>query len=145
MDLEELRTFLAHPRHDGWRVPGLEAVRADHMSIAVRLQVGANLLNYGRTLHGGAAATLVDSVGSIAIVSADPAGRFGVSVDLNITWLAPAPEGEWIQVEATVLKTGRNLAFVAVDIRREADHVLVAQGRMTKSLGSPTAAGVVAR
>ncbi|HEY1737834.1 MAG TPA: PaaI family thioesterase [Acidimicrobiia bacterium] len=137
MDFEDLETFLANPRHDGWRVPGLEAVQAEEGHVVVRVEVGPNLLNYGKTLHGGAAATLVDMVGSIAIVTADRHGRFGVSTDLNVTWLAPAPLGEWVTVEATVLKTGRTMAFVAVDIRRESDGVLAVQGRMTKALGPP--------
>ena len=36
-----------------------------------------------------------------------------------------------VLAEATVLKIGKTLAFVSVDIRREHDRVLVAQGRMT--------------
>ena len=46
-------------------------------------------------------------------------------------------EGEFVVVEATVLKSGRTLAFVSVDLRRESDGVLAAQGRMTKVLGPP--------
>ena len=136
MDLADLKEFLAHPRHDGWRVPGVEAVSVEGARLVVRLQVTPELRNYGGTLHGGAAATLVDNVGSLAIVAADRDGRFGVSTDLNVSWLAPIPVGEWITVEATVLKSGRNLAFVSVDIRRESDGVLAVQGRMTKSLGT---------
>jgi acyl-coenzyme A thioesterase 13 len=39
-----------------------------------------------------------------------------------------------VLAEAAVLKSGRTLAFVQVDVRRESDGVLVAQGRMTKFL-----------
>ncbi|MDP9118591.1 MAG: PaaI family thioesterase [Actinomycetota bacterium] len=134
MDLEDLRTFLAHPRHDGWRVPGLEAVRVGDGHLVVRVEVEPGLLNYSGSLHGGAAATLVDVVGSLAIVAVDRDNRFGVSTDLNLTWLAPIPVGEWVEVDATVLKCGRTLAFVSVDLRRESDGVLGAQGRMTKKL-----------
>jgi acyl-coenzyme A thioesterase PaaI-like protein len=45
------------------------------------------------------------------------------------------PLGDFAVVEAKVLKTGRSLAFVGVDIRRAADDTLCVQGRMTKSLG----------
>ena len=83
-------------------------------------------------MHGGAAATLVDIVGSIALVTGDRDGRFGVSTDLNVTWLAPAPLGAWVQVEAQVLKVGKTMGYVAVDIRRESDGALAVQGRMTK-------------
>ncbi|EAU61715.1 PaaI family thioesterase, partial [Stigmatella aurantiaca] len=60
--------------------------------------------------------------------------RPGVSTDLNVSWFSPAPGDSTVLVEATVLKSGRTLAFVQVDIRREKDGVLVAQGRMTKFL-----------
>jgi acyl-coenzyme A thioesterase 13 len=83
---------------------------------------------------------LVDVVGTIAIMTADRDHRPGVSTDLNISWFAPVPKGEHVLVEATVLKTGRTLAFVCVDLRRESDNVLAAQGRMTKALGSPAPA-----
>ena len=136
MDFEGLQTFLANPRHDGWRVPGLEAVSVEPGHVVLRLEVTPNLRNFGGTLHGGAAATLVDVVGSIAIITADPDGRFGVSTDLNLSWLAPAPVGESILIDATVLKTGRTLAFVSVDLRREFDGALLVQGRMTKALGT---------
>lgn len=135
MDLDDLARFLENPRHEGWRVPGLEAVRVQPGQVVVRVEVTENLLNFGKTLHGGAAATLVDVVGSIAIITADRDGRFGVSTDLNVTWLAPAHLGEWIQVEACVLKSGRTMSYVAVEIRRESDDVLCVQGRMTKHLG----------
>jgi acyl-coenzyme A thioesterase 13 len=135
MDFDDLKRFLENPRHDGWRVPGLEAVHAEQGHVVVRLEVTDNLLNFGKTLHGGAAATLVDVVGSIAIITADRHGRFGVSTDLNVTWLAPAPLGEWVQIEARVLKSGRTMSYVAVEIRRESDDVLCVQGRMTKHLG----------
>ena len=41
----------------------------------------------------------------------------------------------FVLAEATVLKTGRTLAYVSVDVKREQDGVLVAQGRMTKFMG----------
>jgi acyl-coenzyme A thioesterase 13 len=139
MDLEDLKRFLANPRHDGWRVHGLEAVSADPGHIVLRLEVGPAMLNYNRTLHGGAAATLIDVVGSIAIITADRHGRSGVSTDLNVSWIAPAPLGDIILIDATVLKVGRNLGFVAVDLRRESDGALLVQGRMTKALeAAPT-------
>jgi acyl-coenzyme A thioesterase 13 len=136
MDLADLKEFLAHPRHDGWRVPGAEAVSLDGNHLVVRLEVTKELRNFGGTLHGGAAATLIDSIGSLAIFAADRDGRFGVSTDMNVSWLAPVPVGEWVTVDATVLRSGRNLAFVSVEIRRESDGVLAVQGRMTKSLST---------
>ena len=138
MNLDELRAALAHRREWGWTVPGLEAIAVEEGRVVVRVEVTLDHVNVAKTLHGGAAATLVDIVGTLAIINADRDNRFGVSTDLNVTWLAPIAMGDAAIVDARVLKAGRSLAFVTVDIRRESDDVLCVQGRMTKSMGSPS-------
>jgi acyl-coenzyme A thioesterase 13 len=101
----------------------------------VGLTVGQEVQNLGGTLHGGAIATLVDDAGTIAIMTADREGRPGVTTDLNVSYFAPAPGGSVVHADAEVLKIGKTLAFVTVDVKRAADGVLVAQGRMTKFQG----------
>jgi acyl-coenzyme A thioesterase 13 len=114
---------------------GLEILTLKEGRAVVRIAVAAPVANAAGNLHGGAIATLVDDVGTLAIVSSDKQQRPGVTTDLNVSFLAPGRPGEQILVEATLLKLGRSLAFVSVELRREADGVLVAQGRMTKMLG----------
>ena len=140
MELDELSSALdTRSERGGWFVPGLTAVSVEPGHVVARVEVGDALVNMAQTLHGGAAATLVDVVGTIAIASLDQHHRVGVSTDLNVSWFAPAMLGETVRCDATVLKTGRTLAFVQVDLRRESDDVLVVQGRMTKVLGpAPT-------
>ncbi len=92
--------------------------------------------NLNGFLHGGATAALVDHVGTVAIITADREARPGVTTDLNVTYLAPAPTGGKVIAEATVLKIGKIMAYVTVDVRRAADGVLVAQGRMSKFQGA---------
>jgi acyl-coenzyme A thioesterase 13 len=133
--VDDLRQVLAARREWGWTVPGLEAVSVDENRVVVRVPVTRDLVNTAEKLHGGAAATLVDVVGTLAIINTDRDDRFGVSTDLNVSWFAPIALDDAALVEATVLKAGRTLAFVSVDIRRESDGLLCVQGRMTKSLG----------
>jgi acyl-coenzyme A thioesterase 13 len=111
----------------------MELLEVHDGRVRVRLPVGDGLKNLGGKMHGGALATLVDDVGTVAIISRDRDSRAGVSTDLNVSFFAPG-EGAVI-AEAQVLKHGRTLSFVTVDVRRESDGVLVAQGRMTKHLG----------
>lgn len=111
-----------------------------HVSFAngkaiVELDIGPSVQNMGGFLHGGAIATMVDDAGTLAIITADRDNRPGVTTDLNVSYFAPAPGGSTVVADATVLKIGKTLAFVTVDIRRKADGVLVAQGRMTKFQG----------
>lgn len=114
---------------------GLEVLEVEGGKARARIPVSEAVQNPLGALHGGAVATLVDVVGTLAIMSADRDQRPGVSTDLNVSWCSPAPGGATVLVEATVLKSGRTLAFVQVDLRRENDGVLVAQGRMTKFMG----------
>jgi len=98
----------------------------------VELEVTPKVENPNAMLHGGAIATLIDHAGTVAIFSSDRQGRPGVTTDLTVTYLAPAPHGTTVVADALVLKNGKTLAFVTVDVRRKGDGVLVAQGRMTK-------------
>ena len=114
---------------------GFEQVSAGEGKARVRLVVSENLANVHGSLHGGAIATLVDHAGTLAIMSADRQGRPGVTTDLNVSYFVGAPIGVAVVADALVLKIGKTLAFVTVDVKREADGGLLAQGRMTKFQG----------
>jgi acyl-coenzyme A thioesterase 13 len=133
--LDELRELLRNRRDYGWMAPRFVPVSAADGHVVVHVQVMIDHVNVAKNLHGGAGATLVDVVGTLAIIGADRHHRYGVSTDLNVSWLAPVPLGETAIVDARVLKIGRSLAFVEVEIRRASDDVLCLQGRLTKSLG----------
>jgi acyl-coenzyme A thioesterase 13 len=94
--------------------------------------VAPSVQNISGNLHGGATASLVDHVGTLAIITADQEARPGVTTDLNVTYFAPAPAGSTVIADAQVLKCGKTMAYVTVDVRRAHDGVLIAQGRMTK-------------
>lgn len=113
----------------------VEVLEAEGGRARLRLRVTESVRNLFGNLHGGAIATLIDDAGTMAILSGDREHRPGVSVDLNVSYLSSAPLGSTVVADAMVLKTGRTLAFVEVNIRRESDGVLVATGRMTKHLG----------
>jgi acyl-coenzyme A thioesterase 13 len=134
--LDEVRKRLEAATREGrWdaALRNLELVSIEPGRVRLKIAVDAALQNIGGKLHGGATATLVDVAGTLAIVAADRDGRSGVSTDLNVSFFAPG-EGT-VVIDAQVLKSGRTLSFVTVDLRRESDGVLVAQGRMTKAMG----------
>lgn len=83
-------------------------------------------LNRMGILHGGIAATLLDSaLGVTASLTSDPSGRHPVStVSLNVNYLAPGRPG---RVTATGRLTGggRSTLFVEGDLRHE-DGTLIA-------------------
>jgi acyl-coenzyme A thioesterase 13 len=114
---------------------GLEILESGEGRARARILVVETMQNLFGNLHGGAIATLVDDIGTLAIISADREHRLGVTTDLNVSYFAPGRAGSAILVEGKVLKIGRTLSAVMVDLRREEDGVLIAQGRMTKHMG----------
>jgi acyl-coenzyme A thioesterase 13 len=116
-------------------LPGLEVIDAENGRARLRITVTPGVQNLGGNLHGGAIATLVDDAGTIAIMTADKDNRPGVTTDLNVSYFSAGKSGEAIVVDAVVLKTGRTMAYVTVDLRSERDGKHLAQGRMTKFLG----------
>lgn len=117
----------------------LEAARMDITSIGpegvqCELNVTNDIANNFGTLHGGATATLVDVVGTLALLGRDPT-RPGVSTEMNQSFTAAAKVGSRIACVGTVLKYGKSLGFTQVEIRCAADPSRVfAVGRHTKYL-----------
>ena len=130
---QRLQAFLKMGGFDQSLV-GLEIVSADAGRAVLKIVVGREVQNLGGNLHGGAIATLVDDAGTIAIMTADENSRPGVTTDLNVSYFAAGRAGETVLATAEVLKVGRTMAYVSVDLRRESDGVRIAQGRMSKFL-----------
>lgn len=61
-------------------------------------------------------------------------GRPGVTTDINVSYFSAARADEVVLIKAEVLKTGKTMAYVSVDLLRERDGVRIAQGRMSKFL-----------
>ena len=121
---------------------GFEVLRIDSDSVECRLTVTPALCNNFGTLHGGAIATLVDVVGTLALLGVDPL-RPGVSVEMNQSFCAAATQGQKLNLVGRVLRTGKTLGFTETEIRiADGKHAgrLVATGRHTKYLALERAA-----
>lgn len=93
-------------------------------------KVGPEHLNRGGFLHGGFTATIVDMVTTYALMS-KPCNA-GVSVDLHVTYLKAAKEGDTIVVSANTIKAGKKLAFIECVLMQKNDGAIVARGSQTK-------------
>jgi acyl-coenzyme A thioesterase 13 len=98
-----------------------------------------HLNGYGK-LHGGIICTMVDTIGTYALLASQTIEELepGVSTDMNVSFLNGADNGKELLVDARVLKKGRTLAFVQVDIIDKESKKLIAQGRHTKAIIRPT-------
>lgn len=87
----------------------------------------------GGSVNGGVIATMIDMAAIPAVFSAltescHPAG----TADLQVTYLRQA-HGAWIDAEAHVVKRGRQLCYVDVEVK-DAEGRLCAKGRVLYAL-----------
>src|SRR5579859_8008677 len=93
------------------------------------------LATLGTVVHGGAIASLIDTAAMVAAWSspAVPSTLRGSTVGLTISYLAPA-QGEDLHATARVLRRGRTLVYLDVEVRASSA-TLVAKGLVTYKLG----------
>lgn len=118
-------------RFDGC-MKGLKVVEVGKGNVTAHLRVEKALENAYSTLHGGAICTIVDVVGTMAILSLDPT-KPGVSIDLNVSFVAAAKADEEVVIKGDVLKMGKKLGFTEVRVESKEDGRLIATGRHTKA------------
>ncbi|KAF3780680.1 Acyl-coenzyme A thioesterase 13 [Nymphaea thermarum] len=95
--------------------------------------VPPHLLNTGKFLHGGASASLVDIIGSAVILTTGVLTT-GVTLEISVSYLDSAYLNEEIEIEAKVLRIGKAIAVVNVELRKKGNGKIVATGRHTKYL-----------
>ncbi|XP_074307858.1 uncharacterized protein LOC141642814 [Silene latifolia] len=124
---------LPYKLFDPFIVHGLQVTLIEPGRILCTFKVPPRLLNTANTLHGGAIASLVDLIGS-AVIFTVGAPSTGVSVEINVSYLDAAILNEEIEIEAKVLRVGKSIGVVSVELRKKANGKMVAQGRHTKYL-----------
>jgi uncharacterized protein (TIGR00369 family) len=117
-------------RHLGIRLDELSADRA-----VLVLPFDGRLATMGDVVHGGAVASLLDTAGMAAAWSDDeePESLSGATVSMNVDFVAAA-RGQDLRAEASVVKRGRTLCFVDIDVT-EPDGRLVARGSLVYRFG----------
>ena len=130
---EIMRQFLPSSPFPGHL--GIRLVDMGPGSATLGLPFAEALVTAGTTVHGGAVASLVDTAGMVAAWSGGevPDRLRGTTVGLTVSYLAPA-DGEDLQASATVLRRGRSIVHVDVDVRT-ASGTAVAKGLVTYKLG----------
>lgn len=96
---------------------GIEVTEWDPKRVVATMPVAGNLQPYG-LLHGGANATLAETIGSIAAALNAPEGRVAVGLELSCTHHRAATKGVVTGV-ATPLHTGRSTSTFEMVITDE--------------------------
>ncbi|XP_062543003.1 acyl-coenzyme A thioesterase 13-like [Armigeres subalbatus] len=98
-------------------------------------KVAEEQLNRAGGLHGGFTATIVDVVTTYALMTKENCLP-GVSVDIHVTYLKGAREGDEVIIDANTIRAGKNLAFLECELRHKRDNSIIARGQHTKYIGS---------
>ena len=94
-----------------------------------------SLVTIGNTIHGGAIASLIDTAAMVAAWSDTTVveNLRGTTVGLTVSYLAAA-QGEDLRATARVLRRGRSLVYLDVEVRGASGN-MVAKGLATYKLG----------
>lgn len=103
---------------------------AQHGHIRFSARADERHLNPLGGVHGGFAATVLDSVTGCAVHTTLESGVGYGTVDLNVKMLKPLPMGEELVAEGRVLHASTNIA-VAEGFLRNAEGVLLAHATAT--------------
>ena len=101
---------------------GVEVAEISPTRVTCLMRVRADMLNGFGVCHGGATFSLADS--ALAFVS-NTHGRVAMSIDNQISYPAPAREGDLLTAVAREDSQSGRLAFYRVEVRNQ-DGVLVA-------------------
>jgi len=110
----------------------MTVVSAQEGRVVAGLTVAPEHCNVGGVLHGGLVASLADCVSTLALLSLSPSP--GVSTDLSVSFLRPAPAGTSVLVTAKTLRRGTSLAFLSIRVSERDSGRLLATASHTKFL-----------
>lgn len=105
-------------------------VHAETGTVRVEASADARHLNTVGGVHGGFAATVIDTVTGCAVHTHMAPGETYTTISLELKMLRPPPIDETMIAEGRVINIGRRLA-VAEGVLRNAQGKLVAQGSAT--------------
>ena len=112
----------------------LEEVRVDYARM--RLPYRPELRQPAGMVHGGAIATLIDTVVVPALASAYDEIPLILTIDLQIRFLNGAKETDLIG-EGWVVRRGRSVCFCQAEVRRAIDDEVVAEGWLVYKVSVP--------
>ncbi|MFW6027308.1 MAG: PaaI family thioesterase, partial [bacterium] len=94
---------------------GTRVLSAEAGSVSMALDRHADLLQANGYFHGGVISALADHAAGGAVTTALPAGRFALTVDLHLNFLAPA-KGDVLVAHAKAVKTGNVIGVARVEL-----------------------------
>ena len=104
------------------RAVGTKVESAERGHVVMSLRKTDDLTQASGFFHGGVIAGLADHAGGGAVTSAMAPGRFAVTVNLQVSFLAPA-KGDSLIARARAIQVGGTIGVAHVDVSSLADGV----------------------
>ena len=117
---------------------GIEFLEIGQHRVMARMPVEGNTQPYG-VLHGGATASLCETVASVGTAVLAGIDKLALGIDLNITHLRAVREGH-VTATGIPLRVGRTVATWTMEVRDDAGR-LIAASRLTLAIRDPSAGG----
>ncbi|BCO35863.1 PaaI family thioesterase [Mycobacterium heckeshornense] len=127
------------PGHLFGHLPFYDVLDTDD-TVVLDLHNRADLVNIRGALQGGLVATLVDVAGGRLAIKHVAAGATAGTADMSIHFLAPIVEGP-ARATATVVRAGKRLIVVAVDVVDLTADRLAARATLTFAVMEPRDGG----
>lgn len=138
--LEELRWLRDNPEHSHPPMHahmGMQIVEVDCGRVVATLSTKPSFTNLIGTVHGGVAATMLDSVMGCAVRSTLAVGVTYTTVELHINYIRAArTDGQLLQATGEIIHSGRRTAVAQGQIR-DAEGTLIAHGTTTIMVFQP--------
>lgn len=103
---------------------GMSAMKVEEGRVTIHARADERHLNPLGGVHGGFAATVLDSVTGCAVHTVLPAGGFYATVDLNVKMLRPIPRDEDLIAEAHVVHFSRSLGVADGTLKDAAGNLI---------------------
>ena len=111
---------------------GMELRDADDPAAGIWFPVGPPTLNPVGLLHAGVIYSLMDVACFLALIGHLGDDEHAVTHDLTVSLLRPVSPGKRVDITGTVLRRGRQVAFMRADAT--VDGQVVAAAQVTKSV-----------
>lgn len=112
---------------------GITIVASGPGTVTMSATPGAEHLNLGGIVHGGFLSTLMDAASGFALHTTLPEGSTPPHLAVSYRFLSMAHPGTELLATATVLKTGRQIGHVRVEIHDTSSR-LIATGETTHAV-----------
>ncbi|GAA5961750.1 hypothetical protein JCM8115_004759 [Rhodotorula mucilaginosa] len=123
--------FQRNAGHDATSFGHLKVLDAKPGRVWAEMDVQRHQINRLQGLHGGVIASLVDTMGSLALASR---GLYmtGVSIDMSQTFVRGAKLGQTVRIQSELVNMGKTLAYTRVELHDAESGKLLAYGSHTK-------------